>query len=105
MEVDAKGFLMGVGKEELLKRGILVSSRSSFDLLTGRSVEPLIALMQERGATRLLSTSRKWFLDTSGEFSNPEARNKKRGHYSELQEIGNVFQDQNVFINPFCINQ
>ncbi len=84
MYAEARSFLWGVGKDELIRRGVI---RGAPEWLVQESKEPLIELMKERGVDRLIY-GWVWFLDVSGDFFNPD---------SETQ----LFAEQNKTINPF----
>ena len=70
------------------------------DLLNNKSVTPLIALMTERGLSRLVSAARDWSLDVNGGFQNPRSLEATAGNVESLQNPGNVFNEQNTSINP-----
>ena len=99
--VNIRDFMIGVSSEELRRRGILLSHAGDDNLLMGDSVEPLIELMRDRGVTRLTYPKREWYLDDSGDFSNPESREAKSGDSRALANRGDVFRYQNTSINPF----
>ena len=88
MEAEARSFLLGVGKDELVRREII---QHIPEWLVETSKEPLIELMRERGVDRLVF-GWYWFLDVSGESSNP---------HSQTQ----LFHEQNNWINPFYGNR
>ena len=99
MEANVIEFLEGFTAEELERRGILIGKDR---FLRAQSVEPLIKLMEENDASRLVEQSRMWFLTSEGEFSNPLSEEDKAGKYDDLQKWGNVFNQQNTYINPHC---
>lgn len=99
MEANVIEFLEGFTAEELERRGILIGKDR---FLRARSVEPLIELMKESNVSRLVEQSRRWFLTSEGEFSNPLSTEDKAGKYENLQNWGNVFNQQNTYINPHC---
>ena len=83
MDVDARSFILGVGKDELIDRGVV---RGQPQWIVQESTEPLLQLMKDRGVDRMVSD--QWFLTAKGEFSNPN---------SETQ----IFNGMNNQINPF----
>ncbi|MCY4364612.1 MAG: hypothetical protein OXE17_00060 [Chloroflexi bacterium] len=83
MEADARSFILGVGKEELISREIV---RGVPQWIVQESAAPLLELMKDRGVDRLVSDN--WFLAVDGVFANPN---------SETQ----VFNGMNNTINPF----
>ena len=84
MYAEARSFLLGVGKEELIRKGVI---RGAPEWLVQESKEPLIELMKERGVERLVF-GWLWFLDVNGDSFNPD---------SDTQ----LFAEQNKSINPF----
>ena len=58
MEANIRDFMIGVSAEELRRRGILLFHAGDQDLLMGKSVDPLIELMTDRGVTRLTFADR-----------------------------------------------
>ena len=97
MEIDVKDFLNQFSAEELVRRGIL---RGGTRLLNNGSVSPLISLMTERNVTRLEAPERGWFLTSDGEFQNQLSTEAKSGRVQDLNNPGNVFNEQNTSINP-----
>lgn len=87
MEADLRSFLIGVGEQELLDRGVL---QGVHHWLVEESVPALVSLMRERGVTRLTSGNGWWFDDTE-QFNNPDGDNR--------------FTYQNVRYNPFYIRR
>ena len=84
MDAEARSFLLGVGKEELINRGVL---RGTQEWLVQESKGPLIELMRERGVDRL-TFGWLWHLDVDGNFSNPDSKT-------------HAFTEQNKWINPY----
>ena len=85
-------------EEELLKRRVL---RGKTLLLQGPSVDLLLGLMREHDITRLETHRGDWWLSENGEFYNPKSDEQlKQGHVDRLKKRGNVFNEQNVAINP-----
>ena len=84
MNADARSFLLGVGREELVRKEVI---RGAQGLLYQESKEPLMALMRERGVDRLVF-GWQWYLDVSGDCFNPD-------HETQL------FDQKNKWINPF----
>ena len=68
--------------------------------LRATSVEPLIRLMKERNVTQLTAVRRRWHLTSDGVFANPDSGEAKQGRVEDLQNRGNVFNMQNLHINP-----
>ena len=87
MYAEARSFLLGVGKEELIRKGIIRGAR---EWLVQESKEPLVELIKERGVNRLVFG---WlgFLDVNGDFFNPDSDT-------------HLFAEQNKWINPFFRN-
>ena len=83
MDADARSFILGVGKDELIDKGVV---RGQPRWIVQESTEPLLELMKDRGVDRLVAD--RWFLTAEGEFSNPN---------SETQ----IFNGMNNRINPF----
>ena len=69
-------------------------------LLMGRSVQPLLALMREKGVTRVESATHDWFLDQNRTFRNQRSDEQKEGNIADLQRPGSVFNYTNTSINP-----
>ena len=101
MERNVREFLREIGAEGLKDRGVLSPNRRYFYLLQGANVAPLLALMRERGVSKLVSHDGKWFLTAEGEFANPKSREGKTGLVKQLEKCGNVFWGQNPVINPY----
>ena len=97
MEVDIVEFLNRFSADELAEKGIL---RGDTRLLNNRSVSPLLKLMAEQDVTQLQAARRKWFVTADGQFANPLSSEAKAGSLAELANRGNLFNFQNVFINP-----
>ena len=96
--MDVREFLEGFTADELVGLGVL---RGNTLLLQGPSVDLLLALMRKSGVNRLERLQRDWWLNDNGEFSNPRSdETLKRGHVDQLKKRGNVFNEQNVSINP-----
>jgi hypothetical protein len=91
-------FLQAFGVEDLKNRGILNGTSNQ---LKGTSVDPLIALMRERGVDRLECPSRNWFLGIEGDFGNPASQELKEGRITDLSNPGSVFSYTNTTINPY----
>lgn len=96
-------FLEGYNPTDLKEKGIL---RGNTNELNNNSVEPLIKLMKDAGATRLENPESSWFLDVYDCFNNPEVGNIGEGRISKLKNIekpgalGAIFTGQNRIINP-----
>ena len=100
MEAQIWSFLLGVGLEELVERGVLQPQRTTGPLLQAGSVEPLLALMRERNV-ELLTGEGAWSLDVNGDFVNRTSPSVKAGNLSELSQPGDLFRRKNRSINPF----
>ena len=87
MYAEARSFLLGVGKEELIRKGIIRGAR---EWLVQESKEPLVELIKERGVNRLVFGWLR-FLDVNGDFFNPDSDT-------------HLFAEQNKWINPFFRN-
>ena len=96
-EMHIKEFLNQLPIDELVRREVL---RGSTRLLNKGSVYPLLDLMADHDITRLDASERDWFLTSHGEFRNPRSTEIKSGKIGELSNLGNVFNEQNVSINP-----
>ncbi len=99
MEQDIREFLESFSVDELEDRGILRLYGSEYQL-RATSVEPLIRLMKERNVTQLTAVRRRWHLTSDGVFANPDSGEAKQGRVEDLQNRGNVFNMQNLHINP-----
>ena len=88
VQADINSFLLGVGKEELVRRRIL---RKGDGLIDQTSIPVLIDLMKERGVDRLVCEG-PWFLDADGSRFNPKN--------SRL-----LFDNQNEWLNPFFVSK
>lgn len=97
MEVDVRDFLNGIPADDLAEKGIL---RGETRLLNKGSVSPLLKLMDEWQVDRLRADDRNWYLTSNGEFRNPLSDEAKSGRVGQLDNPGNLFNYQNVFINP-----
>ena len=97
MDVDVVEFLSQFSAEDLAERGIL---RGETRLLNNRSVPPLLKLMDEQKVLRLHSAKQSWHLTSNGEFANPLSDEAKSGNLDDLDNRGNLFNYQNVSINP-----
>ncbi len=95
--VDVREFLALFPVEDLATTGIL---RGATRLLNFMSIDPLLALMPERGVLRIEPQDRGWFLTTTGEFSNPLSAEAGSGRVDDLGQRGNLFNFQNRSINP-----
>ena len=84
MQAEIHSFLLGVGRDELIRREVL---RKGEEFLVQKSIPLLIDLMRDRGVDRLVSNG-PWFLDVSGECHNP--KNERL-----------LFDNQNDMLNPF----
>ena len=104
MEREIREFLQTIAVDELVVRGVLNPKGNGY-LLQGVNVSPLIGLMRERGVNQLTSPESRWSLTVEGVFSNPYSREAKSGLYESLERPGNVFRDQNRFINPYFQEQ
>lgn len=101
MERDIREFLEEIGEDILEARGVLRPDPRFEYLLNNKSVAPLLRLMDERSVTRLVEEDRNWFLTHDGEFKNPRSEELKEGNVRDLENPGNVFNEQNRHINPF----
>ena len=90
-------FLLRFTEEELAERGIL---RGQTCLLQGTSVDPLVALMKVQDVKRIEFPQRSWFLDVDYNFNNPHSV-ENLTNVKQLRHLGNVFNLQNVQINPY----
>jgi len=100
---DVQDFLRRYEIDYLRKRGILLTVRN---LLQGKSVYPLIELMKEQNVERLSSSDGTWYLTTNTQFANPRSDEIiKFGLVDELDSLGNVFNYQNVTINPYFLSR
>jgi len=96
---DVREFLGSFDVKDLTKRGIL---RGTSNLLTGRSLRPLMDLMVERGVTRLESPDHDWYLDVKeGRYRNMYSFEEKEGNIDGVIKPGTVFNLMNVHINPY----
>ena len=99
METDIRDFIRQFTLDALLEKGVFNSPSSP--AFQGRNVEALLALMRERGITKLTAAERNWHLTSEGEFANPSSKEIQEGSYLDLERLGNVFTDQNPHINPY----
>ncbi len=97
MDMDVVEFLNQFSAEDLAERGIL---RGETRLLNNRSVSPLLKLMDEQKVQQLHSLKQSWQLTSSGEFANPLSDEAKSGNLDDLDNRGNLFNYQNVSLNP-----
>ena len=97
MTESIRDFLLRFTEEELTERGIL---RGQTCILQGTSVDPLIALMKAQKVKRLEFPQRSWFLDVDYNFNNPHSVEHVT-NVKQLSHLGNVFNLQNVHINPY----
>ena len=97
MVENIREFLERFPRDELVKRGIL---RGQTYILQGTSIDPLVGLMQEHGLRKLELPERNWYLDVDFNFNNPEAWEQPT-NVKQLSQPGNVFNMQNVHINPY----
>ena len=97
MDMDVVEFLNQFSAEDLAERGIL---RGETRLLNNRSVSPLLKLMNEQSVLKLHSAKQSWHLTSSGEFANPLSDEAKSGNLDDLDNPGNLFNYQNVSLNP-----
>ena len=100
MEADIREFLQKYSADDLATRGIL---RGQTLLLNARSVNPLINLMVEQGITILEAKELGWYITSSGEFVNHGSSEFTEGNIEDLENPGNVFNFQNIHINPYYI--
>ena len=98
--MDVREFLNQFGADELVNRRVL---RGDTNLLNSWSVSPLMALMAERGVSRLEAPDREWFLTSDGKFQNPRSTEAESGRVEDLSRVGNVFNLQNTSINPHYV--
>lgn len=95
-----KEFLRRFSAEDLTDKGVL---RGGTRLLNGRSLRPLVEMMIEQRVTCLEAPERNWLLTTDGEFRNPLSTEIKSGSTNDLENPGNVFNEQNTSINPYYV--
>ena len=100
MEAQIWSFLLGVGLDELVQRGVLEPQRTMGHLLRAGSVEPLLALMRERNV-ELLQGENMWSLKVNGDFVNRTSPSLKDGNLAQLSQPGNLFTGKNRYLNPF----
>ena len=96
---NVRDFLFRFTQEELADREIL---RGQTYVLNARSVYPLIELMRQHNVEKLDFPDREWFLAIDLGFSNPQS-NEDSTSVEQLANKGNVFNEQNVHINPHFI--
>ena len=96
-EADVRAFLKQFSAEDLAAKGVLNGKTL---LLNNKSVTPLTELMHEHGLSRLVAVARDWSLDVNGAFRNPRSTAATSGNVENLQNPGNVFNEQNTSINP-----
>ena len=97
MEMDVRDFLSDFSAEDLAEKGIL---RGGTQLLNNKSVAPLLKLMAEREIDHVRAEDRRWHFASNGEFRNPLSGEAKSGNVADLENQGNLFNFQNVHINP-----
>ena len=90
-------FLTRIGVSRLKESKVL---RGETNLLNGHSLNPLLQLMQDESIEQLNDDTRKWYLMSNGQFSNPKSPSLKTGNVSDLANPGDVFWLQNRAINP-----
>lgn len=90
-------FLHRFTVEELVGIGVL---RGRTLQLRNGSVDPLIELMKEHEVDRLEYPPQSWYLDVSYDFNNPQSTEDATSA-DQLFNKGNVFNYQNVNINPY----
>ena len=93
---NVRDFLNRFTPEELANKGIL---RGQTHLLQARSVDPLIEWMRQHNVEKLEFPDREWFLSIDLNFNNPQS-NEDATSVEQLVQKGNVFNLQNVRINP-----
>ena len=93
---NVRDFLFRFTQEELADREIL---RGQTYVLNARSVYPLIELMRQHNVEKLELPDREWFLSIDLSFNNPQS-NEDATSVEQLAQKGNVFNLQNVRINP-----
>ncbi len=57
--------------------------------------------MAEHGATKLEYLHRQWYLTQALEYSNPCSAEQKKGNVTQLSNPGNIFNQQNRYLNPY----
>ena len=97
-----KAFLREFSAAELEGRGVLQSHRKHRYLLKGTSVEPLLALMAERGVDCLVSGS-NWELHADGRGVNKWTSQRALRPVSEMSSPGELFKSANERINPHYV--
>ena len=101
MNEDIRKFLQRFSAEELVAQGILRRHRTYSYLLDSRSLRSLFALMHQHGITRLEAPEHDWFLTVDRQFSNLGSEEAKHGDVEDLSNPIEVFNWQNLNINPF----
>ena len=101
MNEDIRTFLSRFTVEELVAHGVLRPSPLWGYLLRAASVTPLAELMKNENVSRLEAADRHWFLTSECEFCNPQSIEFTNGDAGQLKNPGNVFNEQNKFINPY----
>ena len=106
MEAEMWDFLLLVGEDELVNRGVLHPYGRWGHILQGTSLYPLLRLMRDRDV-ELLTQGEKWSLNVNEDFVNSTARSPspKSGKLSQLHHRGHLFTATNPHINPFYIRR
>lgn len=97
MELDVRDFLKRFSADVLVEKDVL---RGTTLVLNHSSVSPLLKLMSQEGVTRIHAEERRWHLTSSGDFENPLSGEAKSGAVADLGNPGNLFNYQNVALNP-----
>lgn len=92
-------FLEEIGERKLKLLGVINTRRN---LLNGKSVEPLIRMMQECGVEELTGPN-NWFLKENYDYYNPYSKEIRHGNIktSDITRPGVVFDSQNNILNPY----
>ena len=99
-------FLLKVGEDELIERGVLRRYGKWGHILQGKSLCPLLRLMRERNV-EVLKRGDVWSLNVNEDFINSTAPSPspKSGKLSQLHHPGHLFTRKNPDINPFYIRR
>ena len=90
-------FLESAGLCKLMKLGIINGEKL---ILTGASVAPLMAFMEQKGVFRL-EFGEDWSLESGGVFVNRYGGNDEPVKLTSVSSMGEVFRGANRRINPF----
>ena len=100
--MEVRDFLLMVGEEELIDRGVLRPFGPHGHILQGKSLRPLLRLMRDRDV-EILTHGERWSLDVNENYVNRTARSPspKSGRLSQLHHDGHLFTATNPVMNPF----